>query len=58
MNMETALNILPEKQFIRIHKSWIIAIKHIDVIESNQVKIKSTKIPIGKNYSNEISKIG
>ena len=58
MNMEQALNILPEGQFIQSHKSWIIALKHIEVIEPNQVVIKSVKIPIGKNYYKAVMALG
>ncbi len=44
--------------FIRIHKSYIIPIDKIDVIEGNQITIGSEKIPIGNFYkSNFLSRI-
>ncbi len=58
MNMQQALDILPEKQFIRIHKSWIISTLHIEVLKTNQVVINSTSIPIGKSFEQEIKKMG
>lgn len=36
--------------FLQIHKSYIIAIDKIEVVESNHVKIKDKKIAIGKNF--------
>lgn len=44
---------LPAEGFYRIHKSFIIATKHLEVIERHQVKVKGTTIPIGKMYRNE-----
>ena len=47
---------LPPESFYRIHKSFIIAAKHLEVIERHQVKIKGNTIPIGKMYRNEFLK--
>jgi len=41
---------LPPRVFYRIHKSFIVALSHVEVIESYQVKIKGYNIPIGKTY--------
>lgn len=43
-------SLLPPKQFIRIHKSYLIAINKIDNIERNVIKIGNIHIPIGKSY--------
>lgn len=39
---------LPTDQFIRVHRSFIIAIKRVDLLEGNQVKIGDRKIPISR----------
>ena len=44
-----ALERLPDT-FIQTHKSFIISIKHIDVIESKYLYINSIKIPITNRY--------
>jgi DNA-binding LytR/AlgR family response regulator len=41
---------LPKNQFIRIHKSYIVAIDKIKVLEGNQVVIGKNKLPIGASY--------
>ena len=42
---------LPTKQFKRIHKSYIVQIQKIKVIEGNQVKLNNMTLPIGKSYT-------
>lgn len=44
------LELLPPADFIRIHKSFIVAIDKIDSIESNDVIIRGREIPIGATY--------
>ncbi len=43
---------LPENQFIRIHRSYIVAFSKISFIENHYLHFKNIddKIPIGKNY--------
>lgn len=45
---------LPSKQFIRIHKSYIAAISHIRIIYGNSVEIDSITLPIGNNYKEDV----
>ncbi len=47
---------LPQKQFIRIHKSYIVAIKEIDAIEGNIVEVGDNKLPIGHTYKDDLLK--
>lgn len=44
------MSLLPENQFFRIHKSYIIAIDKIKSIERNHVVINNERIPIGESY--------
>ena len=45
---------LPQKHFIRVHKSYIVAIRHIEMIEGNMLKVAGEKIPIGGSYKNDL----
>jgi DNA-binding LytR/AlgR family response regulator len=47
---------LPEKQFIRIHKSYIISLEAFKYIEGNQVKIGDEYLPIGITYKEDLLK--
>lgn len=46
---------LPEKSFMRIHKSYIVALDKIEVTEKDFVIIKNEKLPIGITYKRELS---
>ncbi len=47
---------LPGNLFLRVHKSFIVAINSIDKISYNQIHIKETAIPIGTTYKQEVLK--
>jgi DNA-binding LytR/AlgR family response regulator len=47
---------LPGKYFLRIHKSYIVALDKIKYIDGNQLKVAEEMIPIGLNYKDEFVK--
>lgn len=42
--------LLPSDQFIRVHRSFIIALDKIDTISGNHIHLSGRKIPLGKVY--------
>lgn len=48
--MKNLEEMLPKDRFVRVHKSYIVAVKHIEMIEGNMLKIADRKIPIGGSY--------
>jgi two-component system, LytTR family, response regulator len=44
--------ILPENRFIRVHRSFIVALQKIDSIQRNRIVIGKTFVPVGENYKN------
>lgn len=49
-------NFLRQK-FLRIHKSYLIAINHIDAIENNQVHIQGFKLPVSRSKKHAVLQI-
>jgi DNA-binding LytR/AlgR family response regulator len=45
---------VPQDKFLRVHRSYMVAIDKIDKIESRFVFIGDTNIPISKAYKNEL----
>ncbi len=56
MNMKQAFDIVPEEDFVQVHKSFIVAWSHLDVVEVHQVHINGQKIPVGLGYREEFQK--
>ena len=50
-------NILDSSNFLRVHKSFIVAIDKIKFIEGNRIIINEHKIPIGQTYKSSINKL-
>lgn len=48
---------LPNTQFIRVHKSYIIAIDKIESIERSRIRICDKTIPIGDTYRDEFFRV-
>jgi DNA-binding LytR/AlgR family response regulator len=40
-------------KFIRIHKSFIISLNYVDVIERTTVRVHTFELPIGETYREE-----
>ena len=45
---------LPADLFVRIHKSFLVAISAIQTIDGNEVITDSMRLPLSKNYRNEV----
>lgn len=56
-NIGSFLNLLPKGQFVRIHRSYIIALQYITAYNQQEMDICGNKIPIGVSYRSEIKSI-
>lgn len=50
-NLEESLD---SKSFIRVHKSYIVSVSKIDGIEGNEIFIQSNRIPMSRNYREQV----
>jgi DNA-binding LytR/AlgR family response regulator len=48
---------LPGDQFIRIHKCFIVSIKHLESLEGNMIEICGKKLAVGSSYRDQVEKI-
>lgn len=48
--------LLPTSQFIRIHKSFIVNVRHIKFVEGNLVSVRDKELPIGVTYRESLLK--
>lgn len=53
-NFHTMELLLPSDNFMRIHKSYIIALNKVEQIERNIIRIDKKQIPIGNTYREKL----
>lgn len=49
--------LLPSKDFVRVHRSFLVAIDKIDHIEKNRIRIADEMIPISESYADAFYKM-
>ena len=52
LNFAKLEELLPAQGFVRVHRSYLVAVKKIDHIEKNRIKIGEHIIPISETYAN------
>ena len=56
-NMKKMEETLPAERFVRVHKSYIVALDKIDSIERSRIQIGEKVIPIGDTYRDQFFKL-
>ena len=56
-NMKKMEDALPERHFVRVHKSYIVSLNKIDSIERSRIWIGDKIIPVGDTYRDQFFKI-
>ena len=52
-NLKSFFSKLPSDEFIRVHRSYIVSISHIDSIARNEIYIGKKIIPVGDSFKND-----
>ncbi len=53
-SMKHLSEILPSKQFLRIHRSFIVSLNDVSSIAGSQLEIDGKTFPIGKSYKDQV----
>jgi len=48
---------LPENQFVRIHRSFIVAIQKVSAYTQHHIEVGDQELPIGKLYRHQLNKL-
>jgi DNA-binding LytR/AlgR family response regulator len=48
---------LPEDNFIRIHKSFIVSLSKIEAFTSSSIEVPGKELPIGRSYKNAVLEV-
>lgn len=56
-NVPEALQTLPEQDFVRVHRSFIVGVQHVGKIARQQVWVNGVEIPVGASYEDGVARI-
>lgn len=56
-NVPEALQSLPEPDFVRVHRSFIVGVRHVSKMARQQVWVNGVEIPVGASYEESLGRI-
>jgi DNA-binding LytR/AlgR family response regulator len=57
MTMKSMLEKLPAKEFMRVHRSYIVPFSRIETVRNKVIMVHGEEIPIGSSYEEAFFKI-
>jgi DNA-binding LytR/AlgR family response regulator len=54
LTIQEGLALLPPAQFVRVHRSYVVATAHVDKIERHQLGIRGQQVPVGASYQEQL----
>jgi len=57
ITMKSVLHKLPKTGFIRVHRSYIVSLKHIETLRNKVITIAGKEIPIGSSYEEALLRL-
>jgi DNA-binding LytR/AlgR family response regulator len=55
-NLKSFIEKLPEQKFLRIHRSFAVAIDRIKLLKDNELVLDNVKLPVGKTFRRAVNK--
>ena len=49
--------LLPEREFLRVHRSYIVSLNFIDSFSPSKLSLKGISIPIGRKYKDDVKNV-
>ena len=56
-NLGSVLKQFPTEHFLRIHRSFVIALSHVRSFNQTEVQVGDAKLPIGSSYREQVKEI-
>lgn len=54
MSLKSFGELLPDEQFIRVQKSFIVNVSKVETLEGHQVKVAGKRVPLGRQQRDEL----
>lgn len=56
LSLKKTLEALPDQQFIRIHRSYIVPVAKVKSIQNKKIQLHTVVLPIGESYAEQVKK--
>lgn len=56
-SLKNLLEDLPKDQFLRVHRSFIVSLKYVEMVDAASVTVAGAELPIGPSYRDEVMKV-
>lgn len=56
-NLKNFSQRLPEERFLRVHRSYIVSLLHLETISRNEISIGKKTVPIGNSYRSDFFRV-
>jgi len=57
ISMQNIMEKLPQGQFVRIHRSYIVPLSKVETVEKNRVVIAGKWLPVGNSYKSNLMEV-
>jgi DNA-binding LytR/AlgR family response regulator len=57
MSMKALMEKLSEKEFVRVHRSYIVPFAKVQAVRNKTIYLKNMEIPVGANYVDQVSQL-
>lgn len=54
MSLKAVAQTLPDDRFVRVHRSFIVAVDKVESISRTHIVVGATDIPVGDTYRNQV----
>lgn len=52
ISLTSIIEMLPEGEFLQVHRSFLVAVGHVDAYAADSLKVGKTEVPVGPLYRN------
>ena len=56
-SLKNLMEELPKDQFLRIHRSFIVSLNHVEMADAASVTVAGVELPVGPNYRDNVLKV-
>lgn len=57
MSMKALMEKLSDKEFVRVHRSYIVPFAKVQAVRNKTIYLKNMEIPVGANYVDQVSQL-